>query len=768
MKNPIGLFKIIVFFPLFLQAQFATLNSTFEFRQVNGNAIAYQNGMPFPNFEYQKGNSLDLAGAWKKQRFSANHDYSLAARDVNGYANIISEASGRHLKNYNDDSWAAVPLPAVENTINTYPDVPEYYQDGVWYRKHFNVPDSLTVKNAILKFYSVNYVADVWLNDQYLGYHEGGYTPFAFDISGLLGSDSVNVLAVRVDNPPWGTRQDIVPYTEADWFNYTGIIHDVRIDFFGNQFISQIQCSWLAGNQQAQIRSLLINSETADIQAKLKTELFEADVNSANLDSRYAEDLINTNPAIARVEQLITIPADSVLSVSQLINIANIKHWSAANPHLYIVKTVLEITGQHIDSLFIQTGFREVTPSGKYILLNQNKVFYPGVARHEDHPLRGRSIPVNVIFDDLKQIKELNALFLRTAHYPNHPFTYIIADRLGLAVMEEIPVWWFDESLPWVLQNSLRKIHLQMWREMIHRDFNRPSILLWGTNNECLDVSNRKTFIEMAKNDMAANYPNNRLITQSAAADRPGAFDASQASCDIAGWTMYYGIFYGTDYYQDTKNFLNNIEGAYPDKPVLNTEFGYWSGEGGWNLGEQVTVLNQTFKAFYERAVLDSSGNSNPDGFLAFVDWWCAFDWYSHQHPNGFQSMGLIQMNRTSYKPVAERLRQIYKPFKTQAVISSLENRQGGIKPGKSYLHHNFPNPFNPFTDIRYSLNESGNVRLEVFDVRGQQIQVLVNKDQAPGDYTVRFGGKELASGYYFYRLLTNNIAETKKMCLVK
>jgi len=121
-------------------------------------------------------------------------------------------------------------LPAVENQLLGYEKCPEFYEDGVWYRRRFDVPDSLRGFRAMLMFYSVNYVADVWLNDHYVGYHEGGYTSFAFDVTDQISYDTTNVLAVRVDNPVWGTRMDIVPYQRCDWFNYTGIIHEVYLE----------------------------------------------------------------------------------------------------------------------------------------------------------------------------------------------------------------------------------------------------------------------------------------------------------------------------------------------------------------------------------------------------------------------------------------------------------------------------------------------------------------------------------------------------------
>ena len=212
-------------------AQVASLQATLNLEQVDGIKIPYQNGFPVPTFEKQNRLIINLKGEWKKQRFSANDNFTLSKRDSSGYANIINEAAQRHTSSYDDSGWLTKIFPSVENQMNPYPTVPEYYQDGVWYRKHFFVNSADSGKFVKLIFYAVNYVADVWLNDVYLGYHEGGYTPFAFDVSSAMNYGGNNVIAVRVDNPAWGSRNDIVPYTRCDWFNYTGIIHDAISNF---------------------------------------------------------------------------------------------------------------------------------------------------------------------------------------------------------------------------------------------------------------------------------------------------------------------------------------------------------------------------------------------------------------------------------------------------------------------------------------------------------------------------------------------------------
>ena len=178
-------------------AQPATLAPTLQLRTLDGITVPYQNGMPMPGFEKQLRTTMTLNGPWHSRRFAAADGISVTRRDSTGYANLVAEAAGRHTVSYGDASWGVKALPAVENQLLGYEKCPEFYEDGVWYRRRFDVQDSLRGSRVLLTFYSVNYVADVWLNDHYVGYHEGGYTSFAFDVTDQVSYDTTNVLAVR-------------------------------------------------------------------------------------------------------------------------------------------------------------------------------------------------------------------------------------------------------------------------------------------------------------------------------------------------------------------------------------------------------------------------------------------------------------------------------------------------------------------------------------------------------------------------------------------
>ncbi len=775
------LFLIIPF--IINHAQTATLEPTFSLpNPISGGLnIPYQNGILVPTFDKQSTRlTINLAGEWKKQRFAANHNLSLSKRDSAGIAAVEAEAAGRQLSNFDDSGWQTKNLPGVENALTeaTAPNglYPEIYENGIWYRRTFNVDASNNGKFVKLMFYAVNYVCDVWINGKYVGYHEGGYTPFAFDVSSFLNYGSANTIAIRVDNIPWDSRKDIIPYNKVDWFNYAGVIHDVYLEI--SEAVSTIRASVVPKNLEGTIDASVVvynkSNNTSSIRATIR--FYEANVNNTNIQSEFAKDLVGTEATVAGISPTTfsVAPGVTVSGTKITLQILNPKLWTMKNPNLYVMRVTLSDGATVLDDYYSEFGIRTVSTKNGKFLLNNKIMYLPGVARHEEHPDYGRSVPKNIIYSDLVTVKNLNATFLRTAHYPNHLYTYLIADRLGLAIMEEIPLWQWDTEDVWDIQNNIRKIHLQMFREMVFRDVNRPSIILWSTSNEChLDGGGRLVYNNLVKDDLRNNYDDGRLLAQSAAADKPGASDQTQSVMDVAGWTMYFGIFYGRSgsYFGPTTSFVNSAQTAFPTKPIMDTEFGYWSSENGSSTGEQVNVLSQTFNAFKFFLPYDASGVANPNGNVMATTWWCVFDWYQYKpKKNGYQTMGLISMDRLTEKPVASNLRSTYLPYASQdGILADVKDNYKEI-PTQFSLEQNYPNPFNPSTVIKYQIPTSGEVTLKVFNVLGEEVATLVNEFELAGKYSINFStqNSKLASGVYFYQIVAGNFMQTKKMIVLK
>jgi beta-galactosidase len=643
-----------------------SLSPTLSFRpgqQANGCTVpvAWQSGLPVPLFDPQDRPRLDVGKIWRKERVQLDTSLTLATRNEQGLAGLEATAAGRYLPDYDDSEWATKELPAVENQMPELPGDskgPEPYEGGVWYRRNFSVPADWQGKRVTLNFLAVNYVIDVWVNGRWAGYHEGGYTPFALDVSSVLQYGQENVIALRVDNPPWMSCPGTVPAVKPDWWNYTGVIQDLYLEAAPRLWIVRADVHIPDTSGQIQVSVVIHNAGEKRQSGDLNLCIRETDPAAPGWLTDPRASAIAGKPAGSPFATPIQVEPGEALVVQVDMQILNPALWRPESPALYVLEAHLR-SGQEVDATAYQFGVRTVDTQGHNILLNGSPIFLAGIARHEEWPDSGRTATWEKIRADLQQIRELGANFLRTAHYPNHIYTYILSDRIGLATAVEIPLWQYT-AVEYTAQES-RRIADQMWREMILSGSNRPSILLWSTNNESREVPSRTAFIQRVVADYRTNYPDGRLVTQSAAADRGGPADPSQAEVDVAGWTMYFGIFHGSTYYEGTANFLREAHAAYPDRPLLNTEYGIWSRGDGSSEERQIEVFQETIRALTDVTARDRDGAFNPDGYLAGIVWWTAFDWYTSH--TKLQTMGLYHMDRKQAKPVAHLLQEVYLPW---------------------------------------------------------------------------------------------------------
>jgi beta-galactosidase len=631
----------------------ATLAPTLGLFHVGGAQVPFQNRAPLRSFDPQDHPRTSLAGTWRKLRFAADHDLTMARRDARGLARLDPE--GLSASMCDDSGWAEAVLPGVENRMPApgTDEAPERYEDGVWYRRRIGVPADWTGRFVTLNFLAANYVADVWLNGRWIGWHEGGYTPFSFDVSAAVRPGAENSVAVRIDNPPWGTRSDTIPSVKSsDWWNYTGIIQEAYLESQPAVRVVRADIVPMSLDGTVSVRVVLSNASPRAVHGALGLRFFHADPAAPGFLADPRASAIIGDEAAARGETHAeaALAAGETRVVRLTARLENPRPWSPGHPDLYVMAAELTDDGEPIDRWCTQFGVRTVAASGTSLLLNGAPVILAGIARHEEWPDTGRTARWDRIRTDLEIARELGASFLRTAHYPNHPFTYLLTDRLGLLVMQEVPAWQFTDEEFRV--QGRRRIMDQMWREMVLGSFNRPSVILWGAQNEGREVRRRRRCMRRLFSDWRTHYPDGRLSTQSAAADSPGPLDASQEECDVAGWTVYFGIFHGSTYHAGTADFLDRAHRRFPGKPVLATEFGLWSYPDGRNNEEQRAVFRETFRAFSERLA------TRDGGFVAGMTWWTLFDWFSVN--TGIQSMGLCGMDRVSRKPVWADAREAY------------------------------------------------------------------------------------------------------------
>lgn len=633
-----------------------TLTSTFSF---SNDSIPYQNNIVYPSFDPQERKTISLSGSWKKKRFNANHNWSLQARTEEWILKTAQE--GFTLLSYDDSDWELKLLPSPENHLTGKEEIhaAETYEDGVWYRKWIYWPEEYVNQVVTLKCLGVSYISDFWINETYIGHHEGGFTPFAFDVSQHL-KPGENLIAVRIDNPPWTTRLDTVPAVNNDFFNYTGIIQNLYFEIVPSLLISRVDVVPLNVNGLIQVEYVIENRTNNEQRAFVDPKFYSTDFHASDwLKNPQAKSICKDELSINGLSPCtLTITAGESKKVKETIMIPNPNLWSIREPHLYVLGLTLLQEEIEIDAFYTQFGFRTLNTEGAHIKLNNKSVFFAGVARHEEWPEYGRTASWDRIVDDFTTIADLDVNLVRTAHYPNHIETFIALDRFGIPSMSEIPLWQF-ETEHYAVQER-RGISYQMWREMILSSYNRPSIVMWSTQNESKDITLRKHYNEQLVNETKTIYPDGRLLTQSSAADQPGFHDPSMEPLDVAGWTMYFGIFHGSTPYEGTKHFVEEASKAWPNKPIINTEYGIWSNADESNLEKQVEIYRDVQLALLEKATVAPNGSLNSNGYVAAIDYWTAFDWYVN-HNQFYQTMGIYHMDRKTKKPLYDYFKRDHK-----------------------------------------------------------------------------------------------------------
>ncbi|HEY6875011.1 MAG TPA: sugar-binding domain-containing protein [Candidatus Dormibacteraeota bacterium] len=615
----------------------AGLPTTLGFQTVDGGRVAMQNGQPVPDFGFQPRPRLDLDTGWRFQPARLDNQLTFEPRSIS-LKSIEMEAAGRQLPDFDDSLWKPITVPGSVDLPPSGRPV-----DG-WYRVHFNVPETWADQSVTLKFGSVNYLADVWLNGTYLGYHEGGVTPFAFNPGKALAPGEDNVLAIRVYDPPKGTRLDVVPWYFSDWWEYEGITAPVWLE--ASYPLHVVRADVVPHLDAADISVVLQNDSNLDVSnLALNIEVLPAAVTNANLADPSPLSLVPPDaPTIAAMSiGSITASAHSTLVRDGSFIFAHADNWSVKRPALYVLGIYLTVDGVVIDSFYDTFGLRriQVDPTAPKILLNgepiaftgaavQNEVVSPPMAAGEPHG--GTPLSATDQLTIVRQAQAVNINLLRTNHVPANPYLLTLADRLGIGIWEEIPLNHFTpETFNLVMQRGLPQ---QMLAEMALRDFNRPSVMFHGFANESTGVDERLSAMTTLR-DLDRRIDGTRLTGQAMYGSDPT--DPTSAPLDVAGYTFYYGIFYGGPAPEPgTSNALLAAHRTYPHKPVMILEFGDWLPFNG-SEAEQRQVFRLTYPAF--AANLDSL----PAGFIGSTVWWSLEDYWTDVPGIAVERFGLFK-----------------------------------------------------------------------------------------------------------------------------
>jgi beta-galactosidase len=614
------------------------LPTTLEFVSVDRGRVAMQDGIPVPTFTYQPDRPrLDLAGRWRFQPVPLDQRLTFEPRS-RSLAALTSLARGRQTPGYDDHGWATLPVPG------SFSLPPSGSVQAGWYRTAFTVPMDWAGRAVTLKFASVDYLADVWLNGHYLGYHEGGFTPFAFPVERQLHPGRRNVLAVRVASPAPGTRLDIVPWGLLDWWRYGGITGPVWLE--ATNPLSLVRADVTPHLDGANVAIVLQNrGGSAVTEARVEVQVLPASVNETNLLNPSPAALIPPE-ATAIVDESVNglqIGARGVVRRDLSFTIANPDLWSPDRPALYVLRAVIDVGGTLVDTLYQPFGLRriEVDPSSPRLLLNGLPVTFDGVAIHNERvwPPRPDGAPgggprpsAEDWLGVLGQARQVHADLLRVGHAPADPTLLMLADRTGFAVWEEIPLTHnTPETLSLVMGRGLPQ---QMLAEMDLRDFDHPSVLFHGFANESTGVGERLEAMRTL-HDLDHRVDGTRLDGQAMYGSNPT--DPTSEPLDVAGYTFYYGVFYGgTAITAETERALAEAHSTYPAKPLMVLEFGRWA-DSPAEEPAQAQVFQETYAGIASRRD-DLAG-----GYVGSAVWWTLDDYWTDRPGIGVEHFGLFR-----------------------------------------------------------------------------------------------------------------------------
>ncbi len=462
--------------------------------------------------------------------------------------------------------WGSARTIAVPSDWNTEVPELEWYEGVLWYRRTFDAPP--TGARHVLYFEGANYRTEVWLNGQKLGVHDGGFTPFAFEVSGRL-KPTGNSLVVAVDNVRKAER---IPAMDFDWFNYGGLTRPVHLLSLPQTYVHDARL-WFEDGAAPRLRSeIRVDGVAAGTPVRIALPELQASV-----------ELRTDADGIARGE----MPLPPAL-----------RRWSPEDPKLY--RAEVSIQGDRIEE---RIGLRTISVSGGDLLLNGQSIYLKGISLHDERfgADGGRPRSAEDVEALLRAAKALDANFVRLAHYPHSETALRLADEMGLLVWSEIPVYW--EEIGYA-NPDVYALAERMMAANIARDFNRASIITWSVANETPRTAARNAFlttlIQSVRRDdptrpVSAALNKNPEVDKTVTVDDPLGADL-----DLIAINTYEG-WYGK---RTTAQIAEVGYRSIYDKPLLFSEFGADAKYGfvgdatqRWSEGYQAALYTETLRA---------------------------------------------------------------------------------------------------------------------------------------------------------------------------
>ena len=467
----------------------------------------------------------------------------------------------RYMRTASTAGWTKTTVP---NNWNLGDDSVESMQGTIgWYRKDFGVPDARAALSWVVRFEAINYRARVWLNGRPIGVHKGAYIPFEMALDGIKRRGT-NRLVVRVDNrrfptdfPPSGLTSQGTPL--GGWWNYGGIIREVyvrkvdTVDFKRVAVQPRLPC----GSCDATIRTrVLVRNATARPQ-------------QVRVTGRFGTRRLNLGT--------VTVGGRGLRAVTSSFTLRDPRLWSPQEPHLYPVELALHVGSRRVGAYDLKVGVRSIKVARDGLLyLNGRRLSIRGVGFHEDVKERGFAINNADRQFLVNEAKALGATMMRT-HYPPHPYTHELADRQGMMLWSEIPV--YAVKTKYLKQARVRALAAKELRRNIETHQNHASVVVWSIGNELSSQPGpvQGYYIQRAVSDAKRLDPT-RPVGIAVAGYPSAGCQPEYAPLDIVGVNEYFGWYPGPSgqIFDRTRlsAYLDGVRACYPDKAIFVTEFG--------------------------------------------------------------------------------------------------------------------------------------------------------------------------------------------------
>ena len=430
------------------------------------------------------------------------------------------------------------PTMQIPSDWNTKDERLFFYEGTVWFKRSFQaVP--MEECRTLLYFGAVNYDCRVWVNGQEVGHHVGGFTPFNFDISDLL-KEGENTVIVKVDNK---RHPEDVPTQIFDWWNYGGITRDVMLVKVTPVYLEDYN----------------VQLQKADAKAKMREICFSAKLNKAEA----GHEVTLFIPEL-KFEQKLTTDAEGKVSGTMKVSAKKLTLWSPENPKRYQVQVTLDNS-----TVADEIGFRTIETRDKQILLNGQPIFLKGISIHNEKPNGGgRANTAEDARTLLSWAKELGCNFVRLAHYPHHEEMVREAEKMGILVWSEIPVYW---TIAWTNPATFANARQQL-TDMISRDHNRANVIIWSIANETPHSAERDDFLGRLA-QYARTLDDTRLISMAMEVTGASNYvnrlnDNMNKYVDVVSFNEYVG------WYRDVNDAPKMTWEIPYNKPVIISEFG--------------------------------------------------------------------------------------------------------------------------------------------------------------------------------------------------